>query len=594
MRISLYILFAIFLLLYTSFYFSQDTLNRYRISFTDKSNTPFAISSPSDFLSPKAIARRTNQGIAIVQNDLPIDPAYVDSIRGYGVLVLNKSKWFNSIVVYSSDSVLIDSLQQLGFVKGIDIIGKQVPANITVPEKGGLPNDKWLLESVQPIPTMTQITGNEYGQAYNQISMLGGDILHSLGYRGQGMTIAVIDAGFRDVDTNPAFDSLFDKGQVLGTWDFVDGNDSVYDNGQHGLWVFSIIAANIPGLIVGTAPKANYFLLRSEDTNSEYLIEEDNWVSAAEFADSAGVDLISTSLGYKTFTDPSQNHTYADMDGNTTRISLGADIAASKGILVINSAGNSGGSSWQYIIAPADGDSVLAVGAVDGQGNYASFSSTGPSSDGEIKPNVVGQGQGTVTITEMGLTQSGNGTSFAAPVIAGMAACLWQAVPDATNMEIFNAIQESGSQANAPDNFLGYGIPNFMMAYYNLTGIAQDKDEDNDGVPDIIDKCLGTPYPAVVDTFGCSLGFEIYEFLNIIENPIGNSLSYLYYSETHREFVFEILDLSGRCLREINVSFDAESYRNISVPNLDDLSQGIYVLRISSGEKSGSRKLMKK
>ena len=571
---------------------SQNTLNRYRVSFTDKANTPYSISNPSAFLSQLAIDRRAIQGIAIVQNDLPIDPVYIDSIKSFGISLLNKSKWFNSIVVYSIDSSLISSLQQLSFVKSIDTIGKQIPADISLPEKVELPNDKWSMESVHPISNAMQISQTDYGQAYNQISMLNGDILHSLGYKGQGITIAVIDAGFKDADINPAFDSLFANSQVLGTWDFVDGNDSVYDNGQHGLWVFSILASNIPGLIIGAAPAANYYLLRSEDTGSEYLIEEDNWVSAAEFSDSAGVDIITTSLGYKTFTDPTQNHTYANMDGNTTRISIGADIAASKGILVVNSAGNEGGSAWQYIVAPADADSVLSVGAVDSQGNYAAFSSTGPSADGDIKPNVSALGKGTVTITISGNVQSGNGTSFSAPLISGMAACLWQANPEASNMEIFNAIQESSSQVNNPDSLLGFGIPNFMKAYYTLSGVSQDNDEDNDGIPDIEDKCLGTPFPAVVDSFGCPVDFEINEFLNSIENPFGGSFSYLYYSEQPKEIILELLDMSGKIIKKESVSFSAKTYRNIGFSGLEELSQGIYVLRIRSGDKAGSRKLL--
>lgn len=569
---------------------AQLAPSKYRVTFSDKANTPYSIADPLDFLSPKSVDRRDKQGIALKEEDLPVDPVYTNAILSYGFELLNRSKWFNCITVYTQDSTLLDSIKALPFVLGIDTLGKVKPGHPVLQEKTTI-TDKW--ESEQMGAASNEASSTNYGQGFTQISMLRGDILHGIGYSGEGMTIAVIDAGFRDADSNPAFNYLFSSGKVLGTWDFVDGNDSVYDNGQHGLWVLSILASNIHGVLVGVAPEASFYLFRTENTSSEYLIEEDNWVSAAEYADSAGVDILTTSLGYKTFTDTNMNHTYADMDGNTTRISRGADKAAGKGMLVVNSAGNAGGSSWQYIVAPADGDSVLAVGSVDDSENYSSFSSTGPSSDGQIKPNVAAMGGGTTTITTFGGTQTGSGTSFAAPLIAGLAACLWQAHPNAASMDVFNAIQQSSSQYSNPDNLLGYGIPNFMTAHYILAGLPVTNDEDGDGVPDVDDKCLLTPFPVIVGTDGCPLNFELNSFLAAMENPFGSSLSYLYYSESDERLEVSFFDILGEKVAEREITLVGEAYNTIVLAGLDDLSQGLYIVKIKSGEKRGSRKLIK-
>jgi len=567
---------------------AQLAPSKYRVTFSDKANTPYSTADPLEFLSPKAVDRRNKQGITLKQEDLPVDPVYINTILSYGFELLNRSKWFNSITVYTDDSTLLDSIKALPFVLGVDTLGKVKTSQEFQDKVIGV--DKWDSEQVG-LPSVT--ASAVYGQGFNQIAMLSGDILHGIGYNGEGLTIAVIDAGFRDADINPAFNHLFTSGRVLGTWDFVDGNDSVYDNGQHGLWVLSIIASNISGVLVGVAPAASFYLLRTENTSSEYLIEEDNWVSAAEYADSAGVDIITTSLGYKTFSDTNMNHSYADMDGNSTRISRGADKAAGKGMLIVNSAGNAGSSSWQYIVAPADGDSVLAVGSVDENENYSSFSSTGPSSDGRVKPNVAAMGEGTTTITTSGGTQTGSGTSFAAPLIAGLAACLWQAHPNAGSMEVFNAIQQSASQYSNPDDLLGYGIPNFMAAHYILAGIPVTNDEDGDGVPDVDDECLLTPFSAVVDIDGCPVEFELNSFLQGLENPFGSSSSYLYYAASDAQLEIAFFDVSGKKVAEHQVALVSGAYNRISLVGLQDLAQGMYVVKVSSAGQTESRRLVK-
>jgi len=280
----------------------------------------------------------------------------------------------------------------------------------------------------------------------------------------------VIDGGFYNANNLDVFDSLWQNNQILGTRDFVYGGEVSFDGSPHGSMVLSLMGGNYPGQLIGTAPKATYWLIHSEDIDSEYLIEEYNWVSAAEFADSVGADVINSSLGYTEFDDPSQNHTYADMNGDTAPATNGADMVAKKGILVVNSLGNSGADNWYYLGAPSDGDSVMGIGAVDGNGIYAGFSSHGPSYDGRVKPDVVAQGSGVYVADPYGGGFGyGGGTSFSSPILAGMAACLWQANPTLNNMQIADAIRQSASQYLTPDDMLGFGIPDFVLANNILT-----------------------------------------------------------------------------------------------------------------------------
>jgi len=445
---------------------AQVAPNKYRIYFIDKNYNNYTLDHPEEFLSEKALNRRTKQNIQLLENDLPVSYFYIDSLKKLGITILNTSKWLNTATIYSTNQALLDTLHNIGFIKSIQI--KSAKNNII--------KDKQLIKSS---PLISKTSGlYDYGESGKQISLHNGHILHENGFLGQGITIAVIDAGFYNADILPAFDSLFANDQILGTYDFVSKNTSVFEDHNHGMSVLSIIGGNIPGKLIGSAPKANFLLLRSEDASSEYSIEEDNWAAAAEYADSAGADIINTSLGYTVFDDPDQNYVYSDMDGNTAFITQAADIAASKGILVVVSAGNDGNSAWKYISAPADADSVLAVGAINEFANYVSFSSQGPTSDGRIKPNVAAMGYQTVIQDVSGQVTVGNGTSFSAPVIAGLSACLWQALPNLTNMEIIARIQQSAHQYSNPDNFLGYGIPDFARAA-NISNLNPDNKNSN-------------------------------------------------------------------------------------------------------------------
>jgi len=555
---------SIFFLLISIGVYAQVAPSKYWIQFTDKNNSPYSISNPSQYLSPKAIARRNNQGISIQQNDLPVNPAYVDSIASTGVKILYTSKWFNSVSIFTTDTIALAMIDSFSFVNTIESVAKlggngnkksNIRKNISKRYirllekyfKNMSDNDQSSLYSPK---------GYNYGPSLNQISMIGGVYLHDQGYLGNGITIAVLDAGFLGVDTLDAFDSLWYYNQIIGTHDFVDtsANTCVFGHHTHGTSVLSIMGGNIPDNLVGTAPKANYWLLRSEDGASEYMIEEDNWVAAAEFADSVGADIINSSLGYTVFDDSTQNHTYIDMDGNTTRVTIGADIAASKGILVVNSAGNSGASAWTYIGAPADGDSVFTIGAVDYQGLYAPFSSIGPTFDGRLKPNVVAQGQGTVIASISGGITTGNGTSFSSPVIAGMSACLWQANPGLTNMQLKYAIEESSSQFFTPDTILGYGIPDYTVANLILSGIeVHNIDNENE--------------------------------VNIFPNPFSDKIYVLFNSVDTQMVNIEIIDYSGRKIATRNDILRNTGYNCITIDELKDVSIGFYFLIITSDNR---------
>jgi len=553
MKLYKFILIIIFLNI-SNFSFSQVAPNKYRIYLTDKTNTPYSIQHPEDFLSQLAIQRRLNQNIPIVENDLPVDPLYVDSLKALGLTILNTSKWMNTVVVFSTDTALIDTIQNLAFVSDLY-------KSASLYQKKSLENKFGYQISNEELKTDSLVL-LDYGSASNQIKMLNGHILHNQGFQGQGKTIAIIDAGFYHVNTLPAFDSLWINNQILGTRDFVDGGTVSFSGNYHGMMVLSTIAANIPGEFVGTAPKAKFWLLRSEDGATEYLIEEDNWISAAEFADSVGVDVINTSLGYNTFNDPSQNHTYADLDGNTIYITRGADIAASKGILVVVSAGNSGGSSWQYITAPADADSVLSVGAVNSEEVYVSFSSTGPTPDGRIKPNVAAKGYGTTIQTTGGQVGSGSGTSFSSPIIAGMAACLWQANPQLSNMEILHSIEQSSDQYFAPDSLKGYGVPDFALSNLVLHNIDYED-------------------------------FNNENYLRTYPNPFSNQINLELYSVDSQKINIEIINIVGKIVKRYEIPVKLTSYNKICLDNLYSMQNGLYFMRIFTEENFYLSKIVK-
>ncbi len=451
---------------------SQAQFTRYLVKLKNKGGTPFTIANPLAYLSQRAIDRRTRYGIAIDSTDLPVTPAYVTQIRNVAnVTLLNVSKWMNAVTIQTSDANAITTINSLPFVQSTNGIAARMAGNGRF-----VPNKFALEEIITELPPSTQrpngITGDyfNYGTtSFNEIHLHNGEFLHNIGLRGQTMQIAMLDNGFNNYLVLKAFDSINANGQVLGTWDFVAREQNVSNDGSHGMNCFSIIGANIPGQFVGKAPKASFWLFQTEDNSSESPIEELNWSCGAERSDSSGADVISTSLGYADqMTNPIFNHTYSQMDGNTTICATAADMAAKKGIMVFAANGNEGTNTWHFLITPADGDSVVAVGAVNSAGVIGSFSSYGPSFDGQIKPDIASVGVNTVIQQTNNTIGTGSGTSFACPNMAGMGTCLWQGFPEFNNMKIVKAMQQAGSKAANPDDRVGYGIPNMKMAFASL------------------------------------------------------------------------------------------------------------------------------
>lgn len=443
---------------------AQVAPNYYAIKFTDKDNNGYSLDAPQDFLSQRSLERRTNQSIAYDMTDLPITEEYVQQVAAIGVEVKRRVKWINTILIKTTNSSLIDDILELPFVEGATKIAN-VSQYPPLKPKNFFEVEENLGGSISNAQTFKSTSELDYGQAQQQIALINGIPLHDMGYQGQGMMIAVLDGGFIGVPERIVFDSLYANNQILGAVDFASEDNDPFSGSTHGTKVLSTMGANWPGQMIGTAPKADYWLIRTEFTDSEYIIEEYNWLVGAAFADSVGADIINSSLSYTVFDDPDMDHSWLDLNGNATIVTNGADLAAKKGILPVNSAGNEGNSSWQYIGCPADGDSVFAIGATDLSGNIAGFSSRGLPMDPRIKPNISAVGSGTtVADANNDFITTSSGTSFSSPTIAGMTACLWQANPDFNNKQIMEALEMSSSQATNPDKDYGYGIPDYEAA----------------------------------------------------------------------------------------------------------------------------------
>ncbi len=441
---------------------------KYLITFRDKAASPYSVDKPEVFLSARAIERRQRQDIALTQRDLPPNPTYVQGLRQAGAAVWYTSRWANGALVEAT-SAQLDQIRQLPYVAGVETNG---PLN-------ALRGERTVERGVKALPSssVTNLTNSSrssaingqtaplnYGYSMPQVSLIGADSMHARGFRGEGMLIGVIDNGFLNVNKLPLFKPLFDENRVVATYDFVNRKSDVYDRGSHGTGVLSTLAGYREGYLIGTAFKAQFALIHTEDDSGEKLQEEAFWLFGAEFADSVGVDVINSSLGYTTFQDANTDHTYADLTGGKTLITRAADWAAATGIVVVVAAGNEGNDGWKYIAVPADADSVIAVGATDRNGLPAGFSSYGPSADGRVKPDLAAMGSGVVEGDPSGAIGVGSGTSFASPILAGMVAGFWQAHPYLSNFQVIDALKQSASQYTKPDNRLGYGIPNFVRA----------------------------------------------------------------------------------------------------------------------------------
>lgn len=425
----------------------------YRLYLRDKDlqHTPFSVNRPEQFLSARSIERRKRQGLHVDVTDLPIAPAYLDSVNRTGIEIVGQSKWNNTLLVKIHKEKELNKLNSLSFItKKLKVFSS--PDSITERKRSSFRKE---LNSWESVPT-------HYGAAAEQLKSLGGQRIHERGFYGNGMMIAVFDGGFMNVDRIPALHGM----KLAGLKDFVvPKSNNIFEEMEHGTMVLSTMAANAPNLYVGVAPEAQYVLVRCEDERTESLAEEDYWASAAEYADSLGVDIINSSLGYHDFDDANTNHKYWEQDGETALISHTASMCADKGIICVNSAGNDGMGVWKKINFPADAKHILTVGSINEQGKNAAFSAVGPTADGRIKPDVMAFGSPASVITGRGAIINDNGTSFSSPLIAGMTACLWQALPYKTAKQIIKLVKMAGNNQQHPDNIYGYGVPDFWKAY---------------------------------------------------------------------------------------------------------------------------------
>ncbi len=559
----------VFILLLIFLFFSLSTsaqFSKYIIRFKDKAGTPFSINNPSQYLSPKAIQRRTKQNISIDSTDLPIIPRYIDSIRLAGnVTILNRSKWLNQVCIQTTDAAALAKINSFPFVissSAVMRIQQGLSAADTERKKIIVKDNLRTASTLQT--TQTTADFFNYGNTYAQIHIHEGEYLHNKGFKGDGMLVAVMDAGFFNYQTLKAFDSIRNNNQIIETYDYVKNETSVNEDDAHGMYVFSIMAANVPGVLTGTSPKAKYYLYRTEDVASEYPIEEQNWAAAAERADSIGVDIFSTSLGYTTFDNPVFNHTYAEMNGKITIIARANALAAKKGIISVVAAGNDGNNAWHYISTPADADGIVTVGSVTYTGVPSSFSSYGPSSDGRIKPTVASVGQGTYFWGTNNQPVTSNGTSLATPNLAGLITCLWQAYPEFTAMEIIEVVKKSSSRYSSPDDRVGYGIPNFRIAFDDLALQRVTKNAN---------QILGN------------------DWIKAYPNPFKDDLTILIKPKQSGTATFKLFDAAGKLYANKIVTMQQGQIQFIHFTSAY-FAKGFYTLRYSAVLEKGSIKLL--
>jgi hypothetical protein len=512
----------------------------YRVYLRDKGeNTPDKYSA-SDLLSARAINRRMKAGIEVPDiRDLPVSKIYLGKISQTGMKLHTTSKWMNTALFKSQSEFDIRTLLSLPFVRDVRIV--KTPAKT----KGY--NDKlnFQILMADAIPFNRPFT------------MTNGTAMHQSGYNGENILIAVLDGGYLNTDLISSLKDLRTRKGIKKTYDFVTNSVSVYNSSTHGTAVLSVLAGKIDGQIEGSAPGADYLLLKTEDIESEFPCEEDFWVAGAEFADSTGADIISSSLGYFNFDDPIFNYKYSDLDGNTAFITKAADIAASKGLLVVNSAGNERKNDWKKILFPADGDSVLAAGAVDGYNLIADFSSSGPSADGRVKPDNVTMGVNVPVQASENIIGRSSGTSFSCPVLSGLAACLMQAAPLALNSDIIEVLHKSADRYLHPDSLYGYGIPDVILALDQLQM-----------------KYTKVPGDGII----------------VCPNPTSGDFEIIFPAAT-TEMSVEIYTITGKLIFRKEITHHAG--RSVIINELQTREQGVYFLKLQKGTGVSVRKIIK-
>jgi len=534
------ILIAIVLLTQIGHSQTQEAL----VFFADKENVAASIANPISILTQEAIDRKALHEVPIDERDVPVTENYIAMVKGQpGITVFSKSKWMNAVYVSGSQSQ-IEDLQNLSFVIGVEFMDPDLnlfPEPFPVPDKFELENE------------VGRIVYN-YGAAANQIEMLAGDFLHEQDFTGDGMIIGVLDSGFPNIAGNPAFAEMISENRLLGTFDFVLDQVPIGGSSSHGAKVLSDMAALLDGQFVGTAPQASYYLFRTEDTGSERPVEEAYWLEALERADSLGVDVVNTSLGYQDFDNPNYDHSYEDLDGVTTLGARAGNLAFDKGMLLVTSAGNDG-NGFTYVGTPGDAVGILTIGAVNSEGEYVSFSSIGPTVDGRIKPDVMAQGANAAVIDENGNITTNSGTSLSSPITAGLVACLWQSRPEARNYHVMQIIRESASMFNNPTNEMGYGIPNFEDAYNAL-------------------QILGAEEILLESTFA------------LYPNPASDIIMVSFPKDIESADIV-ITNLVGEVIGEENITRQANSM------DVSTLSAGLYLVTVISERKNNTFKIVK-
>lgn len=541
------LLFITMLLIGANAFSQQDAW----VYFSDKQNVQFYLDNPLEMLSQRALDRRAAQNIPLDFLDVPITQSYVVQVEAAaGITVMAQSKWLNAVHVRGSQ-ISISGLSSLPFVSAIDFADDALDSNSDkksnkrdANEDAFSPNANHKVLDVQ--------ANFDYGNSANQIQMLNGHILHQQDFTGAGKIIAVLDAGFPSVDSAQPFERLWDNNLILGGYNFVDDNDDIFTRNNHGTMVLSTMGGYTEGQLVGTAPDAQYYLFITEAIEYENPLEESLWVEAAERADSLGVDVINTSLGYPAYDNPNYDYSYEERNGIKAFITRGADIAFTRGMVVVVSAGNEGQSPDNHISVPADGFNVLSIGAVTSTENYAAFSSIGPTVDGRVKPDVVAKGQNAVISNTAGDITTANGTSFSGPIIAGMVATFWSAVPDLTNQQVVDFIRQSADLYNNPTPQKGYGVPDFSLALQNALSVSQPQKD----------------------------GFIVWP------NPVTNTIN-VKFPEQASSATLEVYNSLGQIVMTKNLDLEQ--------PNVDcsSLSSGIYVYSVSTANGKQTGKFIK-
>lgn len=545
-----------FTLLLFAFLLVEAQEFKYAIHFIDKNNTPYSIDEPQEYLGQRSIDRREKFNIAVIEEDLPVNPDDISEVMSISddFKLLIQVKWLNAIVISTPNTI---PMEQVELLDRVEKVVQVYNSNFKSTKNEKLSFDLEDAESYSSLKSIQAYDSSYYGGGWVQINQLKGEKLHQLGYKGQGMQIAVLDAGFTGVDERLVFQPLWDNDQILGTKNMVDPGETVFATHAHGTAVLSAMGGYWEGNLVGTAPEADYWLIKTEDGSSEALIEEYNWVAGAAFADSVGADVLNTSLGYTTFDDPSTNHTWEELNGDSTIITRGSNIAFRKGMLVVNSAGNSGSLSWRYIGAPADGYQVFSVGAVDGDGNIASLSSHGFPWSEDIKPNVLARGSRTyVASPDVDAIKQSSGTSFSGPIIAGMSASLWSANPNLNPSDIKRAIQYSSDKYLQPDTLHGYGIPNYEDAL-SILGIENIKSENHN--------------------------------ISVAPNPVSESFSLNLQTKDNFDYTMKIFNIKGALIEERKMFWTGSP---LSI-DINSYTSGIYFVEISAANKNSRIKITK-